>query len=85
MVFLDAKARGSSTQGMAAELVGNTDIVGGNKLGMLAGGQNIDVKIGDFIDRNTEGRTGYPIYKAAKMKILDVDGTPLLYTLELEV
>ena len=85
MLFLDAKARGSSTQGMAAEMISRTDVVGGNKLGLLAGGQNINVTIGDTIDRNTEGRTGYPLYKVAKLKTLDVDGAVILYTIELEL
>ena len=85
MAFLDAKARGSSTQGMAAEMISRTDVVGGNKLGMLAGGQGIAVLIGDRIDRNTGDITGYPIYKVSKFKVIDVDGTAILYTIELEV
>ena len=85
MAFLDAKARGSSTQGMAAEFVRATDVVGGNKLGLLAGGQGLTVTIGDTVDRNTGDITGYPLYKVAKFKVLDVDGTAILYTIELEL
>lgn len=84
MVFIDAKARGSSTQGMVSEFIAKTDITGGNKGGLFAGGQ-IDVKAGDLIDRNTEGRTGYPLYKVSKFKTLDVDGAVILYTIEFEL
>jgi hypothetical protein len=81
MVFLDAKARGSSTQGMVAEFVNRTDIIGGNKLGLLAGGLGVTPVIGDRIDRGN----GYPIYSVSKLKTIDIDGTPIMYTLELEL
>lgn len=85
IVFTDAKARGSSTQGMVSELVNRTDVPAGNKLGLMAGGQGIDVKIGDIIDRNVAPVTGLPLYKVVKYKDLSPDGTALLYSLELEL
>lgn len=84
MVFIDAKARGSSTQGMVSEFVSRTDIVGGNKGALFAGGQ-VDVKEGDVIDRNTGTITGYPLYKVSKFKTVDVDGAVILYTIEFEL
>lgn len=85
MVFLDAKARGSSTQGMVAELVDRTDIVGGNKLGLLPGGVGITPIIGDMIERNTGDITTYQPTFVSKIKVIDVDGYPILFTLELEL
>jgi hypothetical protein len=85
MVMLDAKARGSSTQGMAAEFLNRTDIAAGNKLGLMAGGQGLSVKIGDIIDCNVAPNSGFPVYKVAKFKSLAPDGTPILYALELEL
>lgn len=84
MAFFDAKARGSSTQGMVSEFINKTDIVGGNKEGLFAGGQ-VAVKQGDVIDRNTGIITGYPLYKVSKFKTIDVDGAVILYTIQFEL
>ena len=83
MVFLDAKARGSSTQGMAAEFVSRTDVVGGNKVGLLAGSNGLTPQIGDQITGLVDGvqRT----VKVAKFKVLAPTGVPILYTLEIEL
>jgi len=85
MLFLDAKARGSNTQGMVSEFISRLDIPAGNKLGLLAGGQGLSPVLGDTVDRNRANITGYPIYKLIKYKTLDPGGVIILYALEFEL
>lgn len=83
--FVAAKSIGSEHRGFVSRFSNKTDIAGGDKLALIAGGQGLACKIGDIIDRNINGVTGYPLYKVCDINNVDVDGTVILWELELEI
>jgi hypothetical protein len=78
-VFVDAQSRGSSTQGMVAEFVHGTDVIGGNKMALIAGGLTFTPRVNDLIIR------GGFFYKVGKIKTVDPGGLVLLWKLNLEI
>jgi hypothetical protein len=78
-LFVDAQSRGSSTQGMVAEFVRTTDVIGGNKMALIAGGLTFTPRVNDLIMRGTF------VYKVSKMKTVDPSELVILWKLNLEI
>lgn len=77
--FVDAQSRGSSTQGMVAEFIHGTDVIGGNKMALIAGGLTFIPRVNDLIIRS-----GF-VYKVGKIKTVDPGGLVVLWKLNLEI
>lgn len=76
--FVDAQSRGSSTQGMVSEFIHGTDVIGGNKMALVAGGLSFTPRVNDLIIRS-----GF-VYKVCKIKTVDPGDLVLLWKLSLE-
>lgn len=79
VVFTDPTSRGSSTQGMAAEFLHGTDVVAGNKQGLLAGGQTFTPRVNDLLIRAGK------VYRIDKIKTVDPGNIVILWKLQLEI